>query len=367
MISQSIPTPHFNDESFGIHSNTELPENFKYVNSIDILYPAYVSMRYNGIANWQKYFFDKYGLELNVIYPEQGIDEYLKTNGNCVIYLNHTDYFDYEYNNQLFVYSNDRLSHDLSPYYVKYGWDKLVPPEYIEDMKVDNKIYAVPVSNPKFIYPRHYNSDYLDELNIEIPSTVDTFYEFLKRVRTLKRENSDFYPMCIDSQYITPSTSDIFRAFGVYVNSEFNSMVSYNPMTNSFEDAAFSENMELALDFIKNLQQEDLLFIAGESQYSLNGIHRNIYDGLCFDLNKEFATEYHHVYVREKGVFLREGAFKCSFDNMNGYYLSGINTDKVCEVRNNIALYLFPKTITNIYGTVDLFNDIFSNSNILQT
>ena len=87
--------------------------------------------------------------------------------------------------------------------------------------------------------------------------------------------------MCIDSQYITPSTSDIFRAFGVYINSEFNSMISYNPMTNSFEDAVYADNMELALEYFKNLQHENLLFLSGESYYDNANGTQKIYIAVC--------------------------------------------------------------------------------------
>ena len=75
-----------------------------------------------------------------------------------------------------------------------------------------------------------------------------------------------------------------------------------------------------------------------------------------------FATEYRFVYHPESSFFLYEGNFECAFENLNGYYLTGINTQKVCEIRDNIAFYMFPKTIENIHGTIDLFDDIFTDS-----
>ncbi len=33
----------------------------------------------------------------------------------------------------------------------------------------------------------------------------------------------------------------------------------------------------------------------------------------------------------------------------------------MCEIRSDLSFYIFPKTIANIHGTVDLFNEMFTN------
>ena len=129
-------TPSFSDlnENYsGISSDTNLPDNFTHVNSINLLSPWFAPMRYHNRTEWSKYIFDKYGVELNVIYPENmlytnWIEEYLKINGNNILYLNITNFEDYQFNNQIFKYSKENLSYDLSPYYIKYGWDRLISP-----------------------------------------------------------------------------------------------------------------------------------------------------------------------------------------------------------------------------------------------
>jgi ABC-type glycerol-3-phosphate transport system substrate-binding protein len=256
-------SPRDNFVTSGIHSETNLQGTFPRVETLNIVSPWYNPMRYSGAELWSQYIQEKFdiNININITYPGNWYEsnyvvKYLEENNNCVLYLNVTEYVNYEFNNQVFLYSNDQFAYELNPYYIKYGWNKYINPDYIEKLKINGKIYAVPASNPKYIYPRFYNKSYIEELNTSIPETIEELYEYLKRTKEIN-QSSDYYPMCIDSQKITPSTSDIYRAHGVYVNSEFNSMVSFNPLTNSFEDAAFAENMESALSFIKKLQQDN--------------------------------------------------------------------------------------------------------------
>lgn len=162
--------------------------------------------------------------------------------------------------------------------------------------------------------------------------------------------------------FLSICTSDIFRAYNVYLNTEYNSSVTYNPNTESFEDGVFSENMEIALGFVRTLQQENLFAIGniGMDPQAMGTTKTNFIDGF-HSVDKNFATEYGVVYDTRYNFFIREANGQIDYDSVKGYYLIGTNSNNICEIRQNIAFYVFPKSIQNIDGTMELFNDLFNN------
>lgn len=370
--SSSVPTssnfsPDPSNYPAGIHSDIILPENPGFVNSLNIIYPAYNIMKYLNLDEWHTLIKDKFDMDLNITYEYiEPKDLYGSNNPNSILYLNFTRGVPYEFNTNVFLYSDDNIVYDLSPYYLKYGWDKFIDPAYIELLKVEGKIFAVPASNEKYILPRYYNESFITELGLDVPTTTSEFYEYLSSTKKLNQGNSEFYPMCVFDPYITKSTADIFRAFGVYFNSCFNLTITYNPNTNSFEDGVFSEGAEDALNFIRTLQDENLMAICGDSSYrNSEGIGVIISRPSYEKLDKNFATEYGVLYVPEKFGFIRQGIAdvnKPAYNSVEGYYLIGTNDKNICEVKSDLAFYMFPKTNDKINETVETFNKFFTSS-----
>ncbi|MBN1623850.1 MAG: hypothetical protein JXN10_05150 [Clostridia bacterium] len=346
-----------------ITSNTILPDAFPKVDSLNIYYPAYIPMRYTFRTEWREYIFDKFGIDITISYDGYSLNDISRGEFpvETLIYLGFTNYFTYQLNTEIYDYCNDELFYDLSPYYLKYGWDKVIDEEYLGRLVTNGRIYAVPAVGNPYIVPRRYNKEYLGAVGMTVPENTAEFLDYLRAVKSILDEDGNYYPMSVDFQRFTPSTSDIFRAFGCYVNSQNNSTISFDPGTGSFEDAVFSENFDQALSYIRNLRQEKLLFIDGYSGTTMIDNGLNFYDG-DFSFAKDLATEYWYIYDIPSGFFLHESYdFKVRYDVMNGYYLDGINHDNLCEVRRDMAFYVFPKAIENIYGTIELFNDLFTN------
>lgn len=352
----------------GIHSDIVLPDSIQPADTLKIIYPAYIDMKYHRLGDWQSLIYEKFGLDINVIY-EYRTPEDIQTEeifDNTIIYLNFTQGYPYEFNTDVKKFSDDAISHDLSPYYLKYKWDDFVDSGYIEYLKTNEKIFAVPAPSDKYILPRHYNKEYLMELNLEIPTNITDFYSYLSLTKQLNSYDDSFYPMCVPGHYLTQSTADIFRAFGVFFNSTDNLTITYNPNTGSFEDGVFSTGIESALEYIRDLQYKDLLLICGVTYgNSSDGTPNVMFNNDYSKINKKFSTEYGAIYVPEKQGFIREGTGglnQTNYESVPGYSLTGINSNNIYEVNSNLAFYIFPKTNRNINETIELFNTIFTQS-----
>lgn len=350
-----------------VSSETILPENIKPSETLYIIYPAYNIMRYYKLDEWSVKIKEKFGLDIYVMYdhklPKVSLQE---PSPYTILYLNYTKGHPYEYNTKVFMYSDDNITYDLSPYYAKYNWDGLVNEKYRELLTDNGKIHAIPTYNEKYILPRYYNKQYITNLGISIPTNISEFYNYLKLSKDLNSDDSSFYPICIFGPYITKSTADIFRAFGVYFNSTDNLSITYNPNTQSFEDGVFSDGIESALGYIRNLQYEDLLLVTGVT-YSQggNGTPRVVFNDDYGNINKNFASEYGVVYIPDKQGFIREGInnhIGTAYESINGYYLTGPNTHNVCEVKSDLAFYLIPKSNEKINETIELLNSILTDN-----
>jgi hypothetical protein len=336
-----------------------LPDYIIDADHITILTEPYYQLKYFEIGSWQEYMLDKFGIEIYLSYgmyrgKPGGFDP------SSIILLNYNHIYPFSYGNDAGIldFSNPDNVYDLTLYYDKYGWGKNIDPDVLDRLTIEGGIYAVPSITDKYVIPRYYNEKILNELSMEVPTTISDFHEFLQAARQ-NNPSERFYPMCIHEWTALPSLSDIFRAYGVYVNSQRSLLTEYDPNTGSFEDAVFSEGFTDALGFIRSLQEERLLGIIGEA-YDDN--HNNHYIADITKIDKEFATEYFRIYDSSRNFFIDDPGNRPEYDYEFGYYLIHTNDKNVCELRSNMAFYMFPLSIDNIYGTIDLFNTIVTDS-----
>jgi len=336
-------------------STEQLPDVFEPVNLLSIYQPAYLSReKYYNLDGWQKYIYDKFGVEINIAYGSKM--------SSSVYYYNYLVNSPYSWPSRALEYIETEEVFDLSAYYKKYNWESFIDPDYIKKLSVNGEIYAVPTAPQKYVIPRYYNKTYLDILGIDVPTDINSFIDYLRKAKKLMEGEGILLPMFVQQRTFFQSTADIFRAFGAYVNSEINSTVSYNPNTKSYEDAVFSENIEEVLGFIRTLQDEELMGINGEA-YCPNDYLTNPFIGDRLKVNKAFATEYNFVYNTQTNSFRRFLDAQIDYETVNGYYLSHLNSNNICEIRSDMGFYVFPKSTQNIHGTVDLFNTIMTDSN----
>lgn len=346
------PNPGNESNSPSLSPSVTIPGDVSEAASMNIIYTADNTGKYFRLSDWQTYIHEKLGVEIIVDYrilnADYIYDENIELDG--VLYLKYPDAAAYAYNTEVLRLSNGDFAYDLSPYYEKYGWDEFLDKQYLDPLIINGSIYAVPAYSDRFIVPRYYNKTYLTELNLVVPDTIPKFYEYLLKTKEMNAADDTFYPMVI-FPLLTPCTADIFRAFNVYVDSKTNNARVFNPNTNSFEDGIFSENIEDALGFIRQLQNEELLLVYDMPGQTEHGV-----------FNKELATEYNIVFDIKKFGFAPYFATESAYERASGYYLTHLNNTNVCEIRNEIAFYMFPKAMKNINGTLELFNRLFTDT-----
>ncbi len=364
-VSSAIPSATFEDADPHISSNSLLDDNYEQLNIINISYLADNSLKYINISDWQTYIQEKFDLELYVNYRAMNAKDLLNKTRiiDEIIYLNFPRGLISAWNSDVYEYGDARIANELSSYYQKYGWGEYIEQDYITALSINGGIYAVPAVNSKYIVPRYYNAKYLEVLDMDIPASIDEFYDYLKAAKAMKKGDISFYPMCVPAYALTQSLSDIFRAYDVYMNSTWKTSISYNPNTASFEDAVYSDGAEPAITFIRGLQQENLMLIYGLNQY-VNDEYplTNRFENNINSFSKEFATEYNYVFDSNRNTFIPFAVADSTYDQESGYYLSYTNSKNVSEVRSDLAFYVFPKAIENIDGTIELFNQIFTDS-----
>ena len=340
-----------------MNTDGQLPEIFESVNLLSIYQRAYTAdEKYYDLLGWQEYIYDKFGLEINMFYRQSELK-----GASAVYYFNSALGYPYRRTHRVFDYTEPETAYDLTPYYEKYNWSSFIDNEYIEALKVNGSIYAVPTASEKYIIPRYYNKAYLDELGMEVPTDINSFHNYLIESKKIMDGEGMLLPMFIPMRQMFQCTADIFRAFGVYVNSESTSMVTYNPNTQSYEDAVFSENIETVLTFIRTLQEQELMSVYGEGNCFNGSFYENPFIGDRFKVNKTFATEYNFVYDKKSNNFRKFLLSETEYEKVSGYYLMNNNSSNVCEVCSDMGFYVFPKNIKNIHGTIDLFNTIMTD------
>lgn len=334
--------------------------DFQYMDQLNILFIAGTGSKYYKLMEWQEFIKSKYEIEILVRYPDnasEAIDKASTSDG--ILYVHNDGVYDAG-SQMVFRAGSPETAYELSPYYEKYQWHRYFDPDFIERLKVGGGIYAVPSFVQKFAYPRYYNKEYLVKLGMEVPETVFEFHDFLRGSKGLQGDGDGYCPMRIREQRLARQTSDIFRAYGAYVNSVSDSAVSFSPLTGAVEDAVFSPDFEQALGFIKNLQAEGLLYIGGQDGF--DGTFTTKFDGEPqISDGREPATDYREIVNPESGKSMSDKYGGPGYENLQGYYLTAANNRAVCEVIYAPSFYIFPKGVENIGGVIDLFNDVFTD------
>ena len=338
-----------------------LPDDFDDADHITILAEPYLQLKYFEIGSWQEYMFNKFGIEIYLSYGmyRGNVGGY---DPDSIYLLNYNYIYPFSQGNDASVleFSNPEKVNDLTLFYEKYGWDKLIDPKVLERLTINGGIYAVPSITDKYVIPRYYNKKILGELSLDVPTTISEFHEYLQSARQ-NNSSERFYPMCILQQTAFASLSDIFRAYGVYVNSQIDALTEYDPNTGSFEDAVFSEKFIDALGFIRGLQQENILGIIGTAYEVYSNDDSNHFINGVADVDKGFATEYFRIFDSGTNYFNNDPGIRPDYDYEAGYFLIHTNDKNVCELRSNMAFYMFPLSIDNIFGTIDLFNIVMTD------
>ncbi|MBN2852014.1 MAG: hypothetical protein JXQ23_04685 [Clostridia bacterium] len=339
-------------QSGGIEVNTEVPMeseqskpsasqaiNVHPVDLLRIIIPTRTSF-YNNMETWQLYFKDRYDINISPEFAIGDFSEFISQDG--VVYLNDLNY-------QLFNFLGKYGFNDISSFYYANGYendmdDKLNEIININMKEEDRGIYGITSLLDESFESRFYNKKYLDELELTVPETLDEFTAYLYEV---KRSHESITPFIINHTYLSVSSADIFRAYGCYVNLLYGGTIAYNPITKAFEDAVFDDRFNEALMYFDLLQNDGLLKLYSPQENQPTE-------------SEDIATEYKATFYKNR---LTKDALPF-YEYEVGNSLIGINSKYLIEYKKNIGVYLFPKTIENLEGTLVLFDYVMNNTSM---
>ncbi len=322
------------------------------VDSLNIQCIGNTRAKYFEHETWSVYLKIKYNISIKLNY-DSNTDEniiYIPKGNN--MYSSVTRAY-----NEL---ANSQNAIDLSQYYERYEWNQYIDEKYINHVTDEDGIYSIPIVSSGYLTPRFYDKELLDQLEMDVPTTLVQFYDFLLAAKNHNSDIETYTPIYLNSNELLLGLSDIFRGYNLYLNDSGSSTIGYNPNTQSYEDIMFSPAIYEAGEYIRTLLLNDLLYI-----YGLNTIADNLipsdYKMELYPSQVHFATELNRNF--EQGDLLYNyNANIPEYDYLKGYYLSGNNEENLVKVKKDVSFYVFPKTLNNPDETIELFNQIFTNN-----
>lgn len=138
-------------------------------------------------------------------------------------------------------------------------WNAL-PDNIKNTYKIDGKIWALPFAYSPRSFTRSIRKDWLDKLNLAVPTTVEEFYEVAKAFTEQDPDGNG-----VKDTYGLTGTEDgwifqdIFQAFGARLAPHGGLSIGWQPETNTFEDNMLKPEMKEALQFMRDLYSNGYL------------------------------------------------------------------------------------------------------------
>lgn len=206
---------------------------------------------------FMRVFYEKTGIPLKVIYPARA--NYM-SNVSVMIASGELDGIV-----NMFTTSNimaaveDGTIEPLNDYLKdNRNWNSM-PESYRELFTLNGKIYAIPAGYEGNSFTRSFRKDWLDKLGLKVPETVDELFEV---ARAFTEDDPDGNGLN-DTFGLTSSLfwnlQDIFQAFGVPLNNTGDIPISWDPVSEVWQDSMLKPEMAEALDYIKRLYESGYL------------------------------------------------------------------------------------------------------------
>lgn len=131
-------------------------------------------------------------------------------------------------------------------------WNSL-PDDYKNKYKINGKIYAISAGYNNSYFTRSFRKDWLDNLGLNIPETVDELFEVAKAFTEDDPDrNGKNDTVALTSSWFW-NLQDIFQAFDVILDNTGDGPISWDPVTGVWQDSMLKPQMADALSFIKKL------------------------------------------------------------------------------------------------------------------
>lgn len=168
-----------------------------------------------------------------------------------------------------------------------------IPSEIRNAYEFQGNIWAFPTRQTKRGYSRYIRGDWMTDLGIDEPSTIDEFYETLN-IFTYSDPDHDGADNTYgaDYSYELNGLEDIFAAFDVRMNHEGYFLPVWNPNTNIWEDSLLKDEFSECINFLNLCHENGLI----KKTYLTDGLidfERGNSGSYCSDVSRYEFAEMH--------------------------------------------------------------------------
>jgi ABC-type glycerol-3-phosphate transport system substrate-binding protein len=264
-----------------------------------------VDDEYPYLETWSDVVYDRFGVDVKVSFfplykvmkdtPEQlYIYDHIRVNPQEGLLLHDLSDVDISYNIMKKLIDDKAILPvteymKASPYYDVFDSDLL---KLLTDESGD--IWGIPIDSAHPIYEaRGYRKSWLENLSLNVPNTVDEFYEVMRAFTYDDPDGNDVNDTFghygpYDFKY---SLNDVLKAYGLYNGTT--SFMAYNPNTGTIEDSLLSPDAANALNFINQMVDESLIRKTGLSP----GVYDSIIPDNCGSILWSYSANDDVVYA----------------------------------------------------------------------
>ncbi|MCK5758596.1 MAG: extracellular solute-binding protein [Clostridiales bacterium] len=312
-----------------------------YVINIIMPLPTNIIPAEDLVNRWETYILDKYGVDINLIYTKFNSEADVRKGIANKTGIDFTD-IDKHINDADFVYlGNITNLKDLTD-------SGLILPvnEYLGNIPLinnlddsikytfsdsDDNIWAFPLYHETFSSCLAYNGEWLEKWGHGAPVTTDEYLQLAEYINENDPyEKSKTYIQSFSYASVLSQFSGILKAFGCY--SDSSRVIGFNPHLGQYENAVLSENFPQAIEFIKYLYDEQLIYDKGVT-------------------NQVYSEDEYKV------VAARIGSDESkNFDSIiPGYYLKGSNNIKLIEIKTSPICFALLKGAEAVSEKMQIF------------
>ena len=130
----------------------------------------------------------------------------------------------------------------------------------IDYFTFDGDLWAIPMGADGMgsMFGRTYRQDWLDKLGLEVPHTIDEFYEVMKAFATQDPTGTGAATYGFTSRN-NWTMQDIYAAFDARLDNTGDTSIGYDPMLGYWADSMVKPEMVEALEFLRKCYAEGLL------------------------------------------------------------------------------------------------------------
>lgn len=137
----------------------------------------------------------------------------------------------------------------------EYLKDNLAWKSLPEDMRklyeIDGHVWAVPSSFYYEFSTRSFRTDWLEEIDMEMPTTLEGFMEYAKLIA----DNKNIDGKAVASIQTLALLLDVFNAFGMQLDSSGTLPYAYDPELDCIADAFLKPGAEAALEYLREMYE----------------------------------------------------------------------------------------------------------------